>query len=144
MFLDPSDENVRRLIERDIQGPVSMLNMLRFRDVASYSNSPELAPDEPISGSAAYELYIEHTLPYLLATGGTVEFIGDGGHYFVGPDDERWDLVMVVRQNSVADFFSFASNAEYLRGVGHRTAALEDSRLLPLVSRSTPTPGGSG
>ena len=26
-----------------------------------------------------------------------------------------------------------ASNAEYLRTVGHRTAALEDSRLFPLV-----------
>jgi hypothetical protein len=27
---------------------------------------------------------------------------------------------------------AFASNAEYLAGIGHRTAALEDSRLLPL------------
>ena len=27
----------------------------------------------------------------------------------------------------------FASNQEYLAGIGHRTAALEDSRLLPLV-----------
>ena len=28
---------------------------------------------------------------------------------------------------------AFASNQEYLTGIGHRTAALEDSRLLPLV-----------
>jgi hypothetical protein len=28
---------------------------------------------------------------------------------------------------------AFASNQEYLAGLGHRTAALEDSRLLPLV-----------
>jgi hypothetical protein len=26
----------------------------------------------------------------------------------------------------------FASNTAYLAGMGHRTAALEDSRLLPL------------
>ena len=119
-----------------------MLNLLRFREVASYSGSPELAPDEPISGSAAYELYMQHTLPFLLATGGTVEFVGEGGYYFVGPTDERWDLVLVVRQNSVADFFAFASNVDYLKGVGHRTAALEDSRLLPLVSRPVPIPVG--
>ncbi|HEX3542798.1 MAG TPA: hypothetical protein VHT75_20385 [Acidimicrobiales bacterium] len=138
MFLDPNDENVRRLIARNVQGPVSMLNMLRFREVASYSSFPELAPDEPISGSKAYELYMRHTLPFLLATGGAVEFVGKGGYYFVGPADERWDLVLIVRQNSVADFFSFASNIDYLKGVGHRTAALADSRLLPLVSQPVP------
>ena len=27
---------------------------------------------------------------------------------------------------------ALAANAEYLAGIGHRTAALEDSRLLPL------------
>jgi hypothetical protein len=32
----------------------------------------------------------------------------------------------------------FASDPEYLAGVGHRTAALEDSRLLPLVERQLP------
>jgi hypothetical protein len=40
---------------------------------------------------------------------------------------------MLVRQSSVNDFVDFASNEEYLKGIGHRTAALEDSRLLPLV-----------
>jgi hypothetical protein len=36
---------------------------------------------------------------------------------------------------SVDDFFAFASNPAYLAGIGHRTAALEDSRLLPIVER---------
>jgi hypothetical protein len=40
---------------------------------------------------------------------------------------------MLVRQASVDSFFAFASNPEYLAGTGHRTAAVEDSRLLPLV-----------
>jgi hypothetical protein len=39
---------------------------------------------------------------------------------------------MLVEQASTAAFLAFASNAEYLAGTGHRTAALEDSRLLPL------------
>jgi hypothetical protein len=55
------------------------------------------------------------------------EFFGTGGHSFVGPDDERWDLVMLIRQASVDDFLAFASNDAYLAGIGHRTAALEDS-----------------
>jgi hypothetical protein len=135
VYLDPSDANVRALLDRKISGPVVMLNLLRFRGIADYSATPELAPPEPISGRAAYERYIEHTLPYLRASGGDVTFMGDGGAFFVGPIEERWDFAMLVRQNSIDDFFAFASNVEYIAGVGHRTAAVEDTRLLPLLAR---------
>ncbi len=115
-----------------------MLNLLRFREIADYSGFPDLAPPEPISGSAAYDRYVRHTLPFLAASGGSVEFYGTGGDTFVGPPDERWDRVMLIRQSSLEAFFAFASDPEYLAGVGHRTAALEDSRLLPLVQRELP------
>jgi hypothetical protein len=45
---------------------------------------------------------------------------------------------MLIRQSSVSDFFAFATNEEYLAGIGRRTAALEDSRLLPVVDRPLP------
>ena len=40
---------------------------------------------------------------------------------------------MLVRQSSVGAFMAFASDPKYMAGIGHRIAALEDSRLLPLV-----------
>ena len=127
------------LFARNITGEVVMLNLLRFRDVADYSANPELEPVEPISGRAAYQKYIDHTLPFLRETGGDLIFLGEGGQYLIGPQEECWDLVMLVRQKSLADFMAFSSNQEYLIGVGHRTAALEDSRLLPLVESETAT-----
>ena len=90
-------------------------------------------PAEPISGRAAYQKYIDHTLPILEATGGGIAFLGVGGSYLIGPEDECWDIAMLVRQKSLTDFMSFATHQEYLAGFGHRTAALQDSRLLPLV-----------
>ena len=52
----------------------------------------------------------------------------------IGPEDERWDMAMLVRQNSVTSFLAFASHDAYRAGLGHRTAALEeDARLLPLT-----------
>jgi hypothetical protein len=51
----------------------------------------------------------------------------------IGPVDEHWDAIMLVRQSSVSSFMDFESNKEYMKGIGHRTAALEDSRLLPIV-----------
>jgi hypothetical protein len=110
-----------------------MLNLMRFRPVADYSASPSLAPASPISGEAAYRLYMEHTRPFLEASSGEVLFYGKGGAFLIGPGSERWDAAMLVRQSSVASFLAFASNEDYLSGMGHRVAALEDSRLLPLI-----------
>ena len=112
-----------------------MLNLLRLREVADYSATPELDPGVPISGAEAYQMYIEHTLPHLSESGGDLEFVGDGGHYLIGPPDEQWDLVLLVRHSSVETFMSFASNDAYLAGMGHRLAAIADSRLLPLVPK---------
>ncbi len=109
-----------------------MLNLLRFREVADYSASPELAPAAPISGAQAFDRYIRHTLPLLRESGGDLVFLGAGGSFLIGPEDEKWDMAMLVRQSSVASFLAFASHDAYLAGLGHRTAALEDSRLLPL------------
>ena len=138
MYLDPTDESVRALLDRGIDGPLVMLNLLRLRRIADYSDFPELSPPTPISGRAANEQYIVHTRPFLEATGGSVVMIAEGGTFFVGPTSERWDLALLVRQNSVRDFFSFATDPGYLAGIGHRTAAVEDTRLLPLVELPNP------
>jgi len=132
-YLEPTQESGRAFVMRNISGRVVMLNLLRFRATADYSATPHLAPPAPISGATAYRLYVEHTLPFLESSGGELLFLGRGGSFLIGPDSERWDAAMLVRQRSVADFMAFASNPQYLAGIGHRVAALEDSRLLPLV-----------
>lgn len=132
-YLEVSQEAGAAFFARDITGEIVMLNLLRFRDVADYTLNPELKPPGPIPGREAFQKYIDHTLPFLKKSGGDLVFLGDGGKYLIGPQDERWDLVMLVRQKSLADFMAFSSDQEYLAGLGHRTAALEDSRLLPIV-----------
>lgn len=122
------------LFSRNIDGPVIMLNLLRFREFADYSLHPDLTPEAPISGSQAFDLYIEGTMPHLLKSGGDLIFMGAGDAFFIGPENERWDRAMLVRQSSVESFISFATNEAYLtEAIAHRTAALEDSRLLPLT-----------
>jgi uncharacterized protein (DUF1330 family) len=131
--LDPTFEAGRDFVMRGIAGPVVMLNLLRFRAVADYSATPGLAPDAPISGAQAYDLYVAHTQPHLAASGGELMLLGEGGPWLIGPDGERWDRAMLVRQHSVEAFLAFAKDEAYLAGIGHRTAAVEDSRLLPLA-----------
>lgn len=137
-YLEPTQTAGRAFVLRGIEGSVVMLNLLRFRDVADYSAHPDLAPETPISGAEAFDRYIRHTLPFLHESGGDLVFLGSGGPYLIGPEQETWDLVMLVRQSSVASFLAFESHEGYLPGLGHRTAAIEDARLLPLVEAPLP------
>ncbi|MEP9377504.1 DUF1330 domain-containing protein [Aquabacter sp. CN5-332] len=132
-YLEPTQASGRAFLARALPGEVVVLNLLRFRKTADYSSAPHLAPAAPISGAEAYDRYIDHTLPHLRESGGDILFMGEGGAFLIGPEGERWDRLMLVRQSSVGAFMAFASHADYLAGIGHRIAALEDSRLLPLT-----------
>lgn len=132
-YLAPTQELGRRFVMRSLTGNVIMLNLIRLRTVADYTGFPDIAPESPISGRAAYDLYIEHTLPYLEKSGGRLDFLAEGGSWLIGPEDERWDLVLMVRQKDMETFFAFEQDPDYMKILGHRTAAVEDSRLLPLA-----------
>lgn len=119
-------------------GAVVMLNLLRFRERADYGRTPRLAPnDGECSGIDAYAAYAEHAMPLLRAAGGEVLFQGRAEAFIIGPEGEGWDMVILVRYPSAAAFMKFATDPAYLAGVGHRTAALSDSRLLPLSELKT-------
>ena len=136
-YLQATQESGRSFVSRGIAGEFVMLNLLRFRRIADYSATPDLEPESAISGAEAFQRYIDHALPHLRESGGDLVFLGEGGRFLIGPQDERWDMAMLVRQQSVAAFLAFTSHRAYLAGIGHRTAALEDSRLLPLAPVTT-------
>ena len=119
------------------KGPIVMLNLLRFREVADYTEHPELAPDQAISGAEAYQQYAKFTLPLLAKAGSKVLFNGKSGSFVIGPTDEKWDAVLLVEHASLERFIAFAQDEAYLNTMGHRTAALADSRLLPITATST-------
>jgi uncharacterized protein (DUF1330 family) len=131
-FLEVTPEQGAAFFGTPDTGPVAMLNLLRFREVADYSHAPYLAPDAPISGREAYARYMQEMLPLLEASGGAVLFSGESAPFLIGPQDEQWDHVLLVRQASKASFLAFASDPESQRITAHRAAAISDSRLLPI------------
>ncbi|MEM1128396.1 MAG: DUF1330 domain-containing protein [Bacteroidota bacterium] len=137
-YLDPRPESVAALLRQRSDGPVVMLNLLRFRPTADYTAYPDLAPPTAVSGREAYEQYLEHTRPFLAKYGGEVIFRGHGEAFLIGPDADAWEAVLLVRYPHVGAFLRLARDAAYLAGAGHRTAALADSRLLPLDEVNIP------
>ncbi len=140
-YVDPTPEGGAAFANRVTEGPIVMLNLLRFRASADYTDHPELAPVQPISGADAYRRYMAHGAPFFAAVRGEIQYAGEGGDLLIGPADGRWDLVLLVRYPSKEAFLEFVSNPDYRAGLGHRMAALEDSRLLPLEDAGAPWVG---
>ncbi|MCW4386248.1 DUF1330 domain-containing protein [Salinibacterium sp. SYSU T00001] len=109
--------------------PFLMLNLLRFREKAHYD-----AESSELSGREAYALYGKHAREYLTRIGAEVVVMGAAHGTVIGPAEEDWHTVMFVRYPSIAAFVAMANDPEYARIAVHREAALEDSRLIPVVA----------
>ena len=131
-YIDASQETGKIFYQNfHNKGNIVMLNLLRFRGNADYTNLEELKPISEISGEEAYQLYLDRTLPLLEKAGSEIIYYGKSRSFLIGPESEKWDAVLLVKHESVLKFMGFAQNADYLKIAGHRKAALEDSRLLP-------------
>lgn len=128
--VEPTTEQLAAFLADDPGGPVVMLNLLRYRDQADYTEEPELAPETPITGREAYQRYSEGVLPILAGIGGAIELFGPCHGTLIGPVDEAWDEIVLVRYPDTAAFVGMVSSAEYQAVTGHRSAALADSRLV--------------
>ena len=108
--------------------PVIMINLLRFRDKADYGQRPDVSP---CSGREAYYgRYAPVASPLVEAGGAKVFWLGKVLARVIGPPDERWDDVLLVQYPSFSVLQKLFANPQYQAVVFHRTAALEDSRLI--------------
>ncbi|HYD94941.1 MAG TPA: DUF1330 domain-containing protein [Noviherbaspirillum sp.] len=129
--IDPTPESVRQLAANLPSGtPVVMLNLLRFRAQAAYAADRQ----QPArSGREAYATYAAEVVPHLKQVGGTVIWQGEARHAFIAPPDERWDEVLLVEYPSKEAFLSMLKSPAYQEITFHRTAALEDARLIATI-----------
>lgn len=105
--------NIAGLEEMD-QGPVVMVNLMRFR---------ERSLDGDATGWDAYLRYSALTVPMIKARGGTLLWTGDAKAVALGmPDAHRWDYLALVYYPSVAAFTEMMTSPDYeIRCDPHRT-----------------------
>ena len=131
-YLDANAESGRKFYnDFHKKGKVVMLNLLKFKEKADYTGFESIKPSQEISGEDAYQMYLKNTIPELEKAGSRIIYYGKSNSFLIGPELEKWDVVLIVEHDSVLKFIEFAQNKVYLKNKGHRTAALEDSRLLP-------------
>lgn len=108
--------------------PLMMINLLRYREQADYGNRGDVTP---CSGREAYrQRYLRGALEVVRAHGGQVFWSGNVLAGVIVPPDERWDDVLLVEYPSVDRLPRIYADPAYQLIAFHRTAALEDSRLI--------------
>lgn len=130
-FIWPTEEQWSVLNNRADDQPLTMLNLLRYRETADYS---EHSTETPCSGKRAYQRYAEAVFPLLEKVSARVVFMGAAGDTVIGPSAERWDDVLLVEYPNRQAFNDMSSSTAYQAIAYHRAAALSDSRLVPLAA----------
>jgi uncharacterized protein (DUF1330 family) len=117
--------------------PIQMLNLIRLKPLADY---PPGHPDHGrgLSGLDAYRAYGRTCAGIFARLGVRQIWAGKPEVVVTGPEDERWDLAFIAEYPSAAAFLAMVTDPEYREHVKHRTAAVEDSRLIRLAPIAQP------
>ena len=123
----PNVEQFQQLAAASDEGPVVMLNLLKFRD------GNEL---DGVAGVEEYRRYGDVALEMIEHQGGRLLWAGTGDQILIGDPAEDWDAVLLVEYPSRKAFIEMVSTPEYLAAHAHRERALERT----VVIACTPAP----
>jgi uncharacterized protein (DUF1330 family) len=97
--------NIKGLNELEHQGPVVMVNLMRFR---------ARSLDGDGSGWDAYLRYSALTVPMIKARGGTLLWTGEAKTVALGePHGNQWDYLALVYYPAVAAFIDMMTSQDY-------------------------------
>jgi uncharacterized protein (DUF1330 family) len=121
--LYPRPEQVQALLASDIQGPVVMVNLLKFKRVAG-------PPDEGLSGEEAYRRYGEQMAPFVTRHGGRLIFSGRAHTMVLGQSDVEFEMIALMEYPSKEAFAKITTEPEVAEFAKHRAAGLEGQWLI--------------
>jgi uncharacterized protein (DUF1330 family) len=129
--IDPTADQVRALRDHGRDGPIVMLNLLKFRDKAAY---PADSGEPAMSGAEAYGRY-QTAFTETVGDISQAEILYDGPaeQVFIGmagTPETDWDKVLLVRYPSRQHFLGMMADGTYREALRHRYAGLERTVLL--------------
>lgn len=126
--LDPLPEQVKAFLAKHPEGePVYMLNLLKFKERASYHDG------EDISGAEAYARYgkaFGELVASLNIDGAHSVFGGKMGAWLIGQGEGEWDSVAIFRYPDAKTMFETVSSEAYRQIHKHRKAGLAGQLLI--------------
>ncbi len=116
----PNKEQIQGFLEPGAEGPICMVNLLKFKVKAEYEDGRET----DLTGGEAYALYEKGVKKLLQGVGGCIGFEGDVERLALGEVEELWDLVALAVWPSRKVMLEVMQSAEMQEIRVHRTAGL--------------------
>ena len=128
-------EQSKAMLEAGPEGPIVMVNLLKYRDKAEYADGRE----SDLTGREAYGIYGQAVAKLVEAHGGRIIFAGQVSHLTIGVVEELWDDVALVEYPNRGALLAMSTSAAYAEIAPHREAGLKGqlniettySRVLP-------------
>ena len=127
-ILQPTTDQVRAFRDRQTGEPVTMLNLLKFKEVAVY----EEGGPEGLSGREAYLLYGEGFRRVMEPKGARVIYSGAARGFLIGEGEGEgeWDAIAVIEYPSTQVMLDMFRDPDYQAAQKHRAAGLVGQLLI--------------
>ncbi len=122
-WLDGNPTEFRAFATAADEGPVVMINLLKFREQSADGNG---------TGAEAYARYAELAGPFVERHGGSLVFLGQANEHLIGDTDYDWDMVLLVSWPKRQNLLDLGEDEDYEKIAHHRTNALERTMLIAL------------
>mgnify|MGYP001338183373 FL=1 len=119
--ITPTEEQINGFLEDPNIGPISMVNLLKYKDKADYTDGR----DVNLSGKEAYMLYANKVINLITKYGGEFIFAGKVNRLMLGEVDEMWDEIAIAKYPSRKAMFEMTMDPEYQKIHIHRDAGLK-------------------
>lgn len=116
----PSPEQMAQFFGAEEDGPLVMVNLLKFKDHAEYADGRQT----DLTGAQAYALYGAAIGDCLRAVGATPHFSGKVTGLLLGEVEDNWDAVALVEYPSLEAFRTMIASPAYQAIHIHRDAGL--------------------
>jgi uncharacterized protein (DUF1330 family) len=117
----PNDEQMAGFLEGDIDSPIEMVNLLKFKDKAEYEDGRATE----MTGEEAYAIYAMEVQEHLKKVGGKSIFFGTVERLMLGEVEELWDWVAIAKYPSRKAMLKMISDPDYQESEKHRSAGLK-------------------
>ena len=117
----PNEEQINGFLEDPEIGPISMVNLLKYKEKAKYDDGR----NTNLSGEEAYGLYASEVINLVEKYGGEFLFAGKVNRLMLGEVDEMWDSIAIAKYPNRKAMFEMTMDPEYQKIHVHRDAGLE-------------------
>ena len=119
--LMPNDQQMAGFLEEDEGQPIYMVNLLKFKDKATYPDKRET----DLTGEEAYAIYGQEVRKHLEKVGAKPIFSGKVSRLMLGEVEDLWDVVAIAMYPNRKAMLDMLSDPEYIKSAQHRVAGLE-------------------